>query len=63
MSRPRIYPEGGRGQLQVRLPVALLDELSAIADERMVARSLLVERALTAYLSHLVPIEELDDLR
>ena len=40
-------------QFQVNLPVALVKRLETTAEQRMVGRRLIVERALTHYLDHL----------
>lgn len=49
-----------RAQRSVTLPPSLNDKLQAEADSRLLNPSLLVERALAAYLPTLSPLSSLD---
>lgn len=54
--RPKRMPEGMRGR-HVRLPVALLERLDAVAAERCVSSNLIVTKALEHYLDGLAALD------
>ncbi|MEW6155538.1 MAG: hypothetical protein AB1673_16370 [Actinomycetota bacterium] len=60
MGRPKTYDEQ-RVATAIRLPSSLRDELHAAAVERDVSVNLLVNRAVSAYLRRLPPVD--DELR
>lgn len=60
---PRRPPLVPRRAIAIRLPVDLLEALEETADELVVSRNLLVEKAVAAFLEHLeLPLREADDV-
>jgi predicted HicB family RNase H-like nuclease len=58
MGRPKKY-DGERVSTGLRLPVELHARLTTAAAERDVSATWLIERALTEFLDHLIPVDEI----